>query len=71
MYTAYLNGDFGAHGGRQLMNDLCIQTASIVYIPNHYWERLGKTNNGKRKDSKHKHWNPGKEHKILQKCKKI
>lgn len=36
--SAYLNGYFGAHGSRQLMDDLCIQTASVVHIPNHYWE---------------------------------
>lgn len=44
--SAYLNGYFRAHSRRQLMDDLCIQTASIVHIPYHDWKRLCMANNG-------------------------
>lgn len=43
-----LNGYFGAHSSCELMDDLGIQTASIVHISNHHWERLSKKE-GKKK----------------------
>lgn len=48
--TTNLNGYFGAHSSRELMDDLGIQTASTVYISNHHWERLSKK--GKKMEEK-------------------
>lgn len=38
--STHLDSYFGAHSGRELVDDLGIQTASIVHISNHDWERL-------------------------------
>ncbi len=38
--STHLDGYFGAHSSRELVDDLGIQTASIIHISNHDWEWL-------------------------------